>query len=77
MTAVLVGVLALSIDMSRLYNSSTERNNAADAAAVAAGTQLDGSVGACARAVDAAISTDLANQETFASNRIEIGRAHV
>jgi Flp pilus assembly protein TadG len=69
MTTVLVGLLALSIDLGRLYNSSTERENAADAAAIAAATQLDGSAGACARAIDAAIAADLANQETFASNR--------
>jgi hypothetical protein len=69
MTTVLVGVLVLSVDAARLYNAQTERSNAADAAAVAAATQLDGEVGACARAIDAAINAQLANQETFASNR--------
>ena len=35
MTAVLVGFLALAIDLGRMYNLSTELNNAADAAAMA------------------------------------------
>jgi len=69
MTAVLVGVLVLSIDAARLYNASTERNNAADAAAVAAATQLDGGTNACRRAIDAAVNANLLNQETFVSNR--------
>ena len=41
MTVVLVGILALSIDLSRAYNLSTELDNAADAYALAGATQLD------------------------------------
>lgn len=69
MILVLVGVLALSIDVGRIYNASTERNNAADAAAIAAATQLDGQPGACLRAIQAATHVRLPNEETFVSNR--------
>ena len=65
----LVGMLALSIDVGRIYNAHTERNNAADAAAIAAATELHSGPGSCARAIDAAIRTELRNQETFVSNR--------
>jgi len=69
MIPVLVGILALSIDLARLYNASTERNNAADAAAIAAATQLDQQPGACLRALQAAFNTPLLNEETFVSNK--------
>ena len=68
MTAVLVGVLAIAIDLGRAYNLSTELDNAADAYALAGATQLDQSPGSCVRAMQAAINANLKNQETFASN---------
>jgi len=72
MTAVLVGVLAIAIDLGRAWNLSTELDNAADAYAIAGATQLDGSDDACTRAIEAAVAagntSDLANTETFASS---------
>lgn len=68
MSAVLVGVLAIAIDLGRAYNLSTELDNAADAYALAGATQLDQEPGACTRAIQAAINANLANTETFASN---------
>lgn len=72
MTVVLVGVLAVAIDLGRAYNLSTELDNAADAYALAGATQLDQSPGSCNRAIQAAVaagtSQDLVNTETFASN---------
>ncbi len=41
MSAVLVGILAMAIDLGRAYNLSTELDNAADAYALAGATQLD------------------------------------
>ena len=72
--AVLVGSAALAIDLGRLYNAVTELDNAADAAALAAASQLDGATdvdptkGACGRAIAAATNTVLLNSETFADN---------
>ena len=68
--------MALSIDLRRLYNSSTERDNTADAYALAGATQLDQSSGSCVRAMEAAVaavttginSLALTNTETVASN---------
>ena len=68
MTAVLVGVLALAIDVGRIYSASSDLNHAADAYALAGATQLDGLPDACTRAIQAVIEADLANQETFGSN---------
>ncbi len=68
MSAVLVGVLAIAIDLGRAYNLSTELDNAADAYALAGATQLDQKPGACVRAIQAAVDASLANTETFASN---------
>ncbi len=71
MSAVLVGILAISIDLGRAYNLSTELDNAADAYALAGATQLGQS---CRDpAIDAAIAGsehigDLVNTETHASN---------
>lgn len=68
MSVVLVGVLAVAIDLGRAYNLSTELDNAADAYALAGATQLDQSPGSCVRAMQAAIDASLANTETFAGN---------
>jgi hypothetical protein len=67
-SAVLVGVLAIAIDLGRAYNLSTELDNAADAYALAGATQLDQTPGSCVRAMQAAIDVSLGNTETFASN---------
>ena len=65
---VMAGVLALAFDLGKLYSVSTEFDNAADAATLAGATQLDQSVGSCARAAAAAANVLLRNEETFADN---------
>ena len=67
-STVLIGILAISIDLGRAYTLSTELDNAADAYAIAGATQLDQTPGACLRAIRAAADSSLANTETFASN---------
>ncbi len=65
---VLAGALALVFDLGKLYNVSTEFDNAADAAALAGATQLDQTAGSCARAAAGAANASLRNEETFADN---------
>jgi Flp pilus assembly protein TadG len=55
--AVLLGSMALSFDLGRAYDLQTEMQSAADAAAIAAGTQLDNSANAINRACLAAVGT--------------------
>lgn len=57
--AVFMGIAALAIDMGRLFTTSTFAKQAADAAAIAAASQLDGKSGAIARAQNAAMNTPL------------------
>jgi hypothetical protein len=64
----MIGMAALAVDMGQAYNAATELGNAADAAALAGATQLDGTSGACLRAIAAATNANLANVETFVSN---------
>ena len=69
MSTVLVGILAIAIDLGRAYNLSTELDNAADAYALAGATQLGTSCVAAIEAAAAAGNTSaLVNTETFASN---------
>jgi Flp pilus assembly protein TadG len=68
MIAVLVGVMALSFDLGRMYNLSTELANAADAAALAGATQLDQTPGSCVRAIKATVNATLKNQQILSSN---------
>lgn len=66
--AVLIGLVGLAIDFSRFYNSHSEAQSAADAAALAAASQLDGSPTAITRATNAAMTTPLiSNSQTFAT----------
>ena len=65
---VLVGSAALALDLGRLYSAVTELDNAADAAAIAAASQLIGTDESCARAIAAATNANLENLETFADN---------
>lgn len=65
--AVLIGLVGMAIDFSRFYNSHSEAQSAADAAALAAASQLDGSITSITRATNAAITTPLVNNsQTFA-----------
>jgi hypothetical protein len=59
--AVLVGFAGLAVDMGRFYTTHSQAQAAADAAALAAATQLDGRPDAIARATIAAMSTPLVN----------------
>ena len=66
----LVGLLAsggIAFDYAQLAAMDTELQQAADQAALAAATQLDGSTGACSRAA-AAASSLLVNQTRFAND---------
>lgn len=65
---VLIGLVGMAIDFSRYYNSHSEAQSAADAAALAAASQLDGSLSAITRATNAAMTTPLvSNTQTFAT----------
>jgi len=59
--AVLVGFVGLAVDVGRLYTTHSQAQAAADAAALAAATQLDGEADAIQRATIAAMSTPLVN----------------
>lgn len=66
---VLAGMWALSFDLGRAWNLQTEMSNAADAAALACASQLNHEAGAQGRAIAAATTGGLVqNQQTFASD---------
>src|SRR5688500_1481061 len=69
----LIAAGGIAFDYARLATMDTELQNAADQAALAAASQLDGQTGACARAA-AAAATLLANQ-TLQSNDATNSRA--
>ncbi len=62
----LIAVGGIAFDYARLVNMDSELQNAADQAALAAATQLDGEANACSRAALAA-STLIANNTRFAN----------
>lgn len=62
----LIGAAGIAFDYARLASLDTELQSAADQAALAAATQLDGETGACARAAAAAAAL-LANETLFAN----------
>lgn len=59
--AVLVAFVGLAVDFGRLYTTHSQAQAAADAAALAAATQLDGTPGAIQRATIAAMTSPLVN----------------
>jgi len=63
--ALLLGIVGLALDSSRLLITHSEAQAAADAAALAGASQLDGQSGACARAK--AEATAVTNQKRFAT----------
>jgi Flp pilus assembly protein TadG len=63
----LIGVGGIAFDYARLASMDTELQNAADQAALAAATQLDGDDGACGRAIQAA-STRLVAEAPWLAN---------
>ena len=70
--AALIGMMALAVDLGKAWNLQTELQHAADACALAGTTQLDGSDGARARAIDACVTQVAAplveNTQRFASD---------
>lgn len=62
----LIAIGGISFDYARVASMDTELQNAADQAALAAASQLDGQAGACARAAAAAASL-LTNNTLFAN----------
>jgi|WetSurMetagenome_2_1015567.scaffolds.fasta_scaffold72943_2 Flp pilus assembly protein TadG len=64
--ALLLGIVGLALDGSRAMITHSEAQGAADAAALAGASQLDGQTGACARAKSEA--TQVANQQRFAQS---------
>ena len=62
----LVGVTGVAFDYTRLATMHSELQNAADQAALAGATQLDGETGACTRAAGAAAT--LLSNETLLAN---------
>src|SRR5688572_2741419 len=62
----LIGAGGIAFDYARMASLDTELQNAADQAALAAATQLDGQDDACARAAAAAAGL-LANETVFAN----------
>lgn len=70
----LIAVGGIAFDYSRLVAMDTELQNAADQAALAAASQLDGSAGACDRAGRAA-SEMIANDTLFANDGNASGRS--
>jgi hypothetical protein len=69
--AILLGAMALAFDLGRLFTLNTELQSHADAAALAGAAELDGSLGARARATLAAqtgLQNTLENVLTFATD---------
>ena len=64
----LIAVGGIAFDYARLAGMDSELQNAADQAALAAATQLDGGAGACARASGAAVS--LVSNDTLFANEV-------
>ncbi len=67
MLTVLGGVVALSFDLGRMWNLSTELQTAVDAGALAGATQLNGDDGVRLLAAQAAASEMARNQQIYAS----------
>lgn len=68
MIGVLAGMMALSIDLGRLFNLDSQLQNAADAAALAGGSQLNSKLGARDRAIAAATDAMVRNTQIFATD---------
>ena len=67
MMAIILGFAGLAIDFSRISILHTQSQAAADAAAIAAASQLDGSANSITRANNAAMTTPLiTNTQNFA-----------
>ncbi len=76
MLGALIGMMALAVDLGKAWNLDTELQHAADACAVAGATQLDGTDGARARAIEACINKValplVENTQRFASDGLGV-----
>ncbi|MHA7901440.1 MAG: pilus assembly protein TadG-related protein [Henriciella sp.] len=70
--AVFIGMVGFAIDFARLQSLDSQLQDAADAAALAAATQLDGRPGAQARATAAAKSTPLVTNTRGENNATNV-----
>lgn len=71
--AVFTGAMALSLDLGRYFTTNTELQSAADSLALAGAAELDGSLGARARAtqvVFGGLQGELVNGQTFATDNL-------
>lgn len=66
--AALAGLLGLALDLGRAWNLQSQLESAADAAALAAATQLDGTSGARQRAIQAAAGSLARNVQVLATD---------
>lgn len=64
---VLVGAIALSVDLGRAWNLDTQLQDAADACALSAASQLDNTPGSRARAIQACLNL-IENRQSFATD---------
>lgn len=74
---ILVGMLALVLDLGHLYIAKTELQNAADAAALSGAKELDGTSAGIIRARDRAIETAGLNNYDLNSTEIEIDEGNI
>jgi len=71
---VFFGFVGLAIDFGRVYTTNSEAQSAADAAALAAASQLDGRSVSITRATNAAMTTPLvSNKQTYADGSVDDG----
>lgn len=74
---ILVGMLALVLDLGHLYVVKTELQNAADAAALSGAKELDGTVAGIGRAQTRAIEAAGLNKFDFKANSVTITAANL
>ncbi|SFN18669.1 Putative Flp pilus-assembly TadE/G-like [Formivibrio citricus] len=74
---ILVGMLALVLDLGHLYVAKTELQNAADAAALSGAKELDGTVAGITRAQNQAIQTAGLNKYDLNATAVTINAANL
>ena len=74
---VLVGMIGLALDMGQMFVNKTELQNAADACALAAARELDGTADALTRADAAGIFVGGKNQRGFQKDAVVIAAADI
>jgi Flp pilus assembly protein TadG len=74
---VLIGFLAVVLDLGRLLVMKTELQNASDACALAAAYELDGNASALTRAENAGITVGASNAVVFQSTPVAVSAADI